>query len=116
MIRVSAVHPGTVADELGLQAGTELITINGRPLEDFLDWEFLTAEDELAIEARENALLIEGRKKDVETGSTYLYRSLPRHRRAVLQASVPTRRPRQGDRRRSRELLVTTWSANCPKR
>ncbi|HKV74752.1 MAG TPA: DUF512 domain-containing protein [Gemmatimonadales bacterium] len=53
MIRVSAVHPGTVADELGLQVGTELITINGRPLEDFLDWEFLTADDQFLLHVRQ---------------------------------------------------------------
>ena len=32
--------------------GTELLTVNGRALADFLDWEFLTADDELVIEAR----------------------------------------------------------------
>ena len=32
--------------------GTELLTVNGRELADFLDWEFLTADDELIIEAR----------------------------------------------------------------
>lgn len=53
MIRVSAVHPGTVADELGLQVGTELITVNGRPLEDFLDWEFLTADDQFLLHVRQ---------------------------------------------------------------
>ena len=53
MIRVSAVHPGTVADELGLQAGTELITVNGRALEDFLDWEFLTADDQFLLHVRQ---------------------------------------------------------------
>ncbi|MEP6474586.1 MAG: DUF512 domain-containing protein [Gemmatimonadota bacterium] len=53
MIRVSAVHPGTVADELGLQVGTELITVNGRELEDFLDWEFLTAEDQFLLHVRQ---------------------------------------------------------------
>ncbi len=53
MIRVSAVHPGTVADELGLQVGTELITVNGRELEDFLDWEFLTADDQFLLHVRQ---------------------------------------------------------------
>lgn len=53
MIRISAVHPGTVADELGLQVGTELITVNGRELEDFLDWEFLTADDQFLLHVRQ---------------------------------------------------------------
>jgi putative radical SAM enzyme (TIGR03279 family) len=53
MIRVTAVHPGTVADELGLLPGTELIAVNGRPLDDFLDWEFLTADEEFLLHVRQ---------------------------------------------------------------
>ncbi|MEJ7811276.1 MAG: DUF512 domain-containing protein [Gemmatimonadaceae bacterium] len=51
MIRVTRVQPESVADELGIVPGTELRSVNGRPLEDFLDWEFLTADDELVVEA-----------------------------------------------------------------
>ena len=52
MVRVSRIHPGSIAEEIGLQPGTELLTINGRDLNDFLDWEFLGADDELTIDAR----------------------------------------------------------------
>ena len=52
MIRVTAVHPDTIAAELGLRAGTELLAVNGRELEDFLDWEFLTAEEEFLLHIR----------------------------------------------------------------
>ena len=52
MVRVSRVLPGSICDEMGVVPGTELLTVNGRPLADFLDWEFLTADDELVIEAR----------------------------------------------------------------
>ena len=52
MVRVSRVVPGSICDELGIVSGTELLTVNGRQLADFLDWEFLTADDELVIEAR----------------------------------------------------------------
>src|SRR5215211_364225 len=52
MVRVKAVQRGSVAEELGVTPGTELLTVNGRELVDFLDWEFLTADDELVIEAR----------------------------------------------------------------
>ena len=52
MVRVSRVLPGSICDEMGVIAGTELLTVNGRELADFLDWEFLTADDELVIEAR----------------------------------------------------------------
>ena len=51
MIRVARVHPGSIADQLGIAPGTELHAVNGRSLSDFLDWEFLTAEDELVVEA-----------------------------------------------------------------
>jgi putative radical SAM enzyme (TIGR03279 family) len=53
MIRVAAVHPETIAEELGLRAGTELISVNGRELEDFLDWEFLTADEEFLLHVRQ---------------------------------------------------------------
>ena len=52
MVKVSRVDPDSIGEELGIQPGTELLTVNGRPLSDFLDWEFLTAEEELVIEAR----------------------------------------------------------------
>jgi putative radical SAM enzyme (TIGR03279 family) len=52
MVRVSRVLEGSVAEEMGIVPGTELLTVNGRELADFLDWEFLSADDELVIEAR----------------------------------------------------------------
>src|SRR5687768_9917308 len=52
MVRVSRVQPNSIAAELGIEPGTELRSVNGRELTDFLDWEFLTADDELVIEAR----------------------------------------------------------------
>jgi putative radical SAM enzyme (TIGR03279 family) len=52
MVRVSRVLEGSVAAELGIVPGTELLTVNGRELADFLDWEFLSADEELVIEAR----------------------------------------------------------------
>jgi putative radical SAM enzyme (TIGR03279 family) len=53
MIRVSAVQAESIAEEIGLGAGTELISVNGRELEDFLDWEFLTAEEQLLLHVRQ---------------------------------------------------------------
>jgi len=53
MVKVSQIERNSIADELGITAGTELLTVNGRPLADFLDWEFLTADEELVIEARQ---------------------------------------------------------------
>jgi len=53
MIRVSAVQPDSIADELGLREGTELLAVDGRELEDFLDWEFLTAEERFLLHVRQ---------------------------------------------------------------
>ena len=52
MVRVSTVHPDSIAAELGIVPGTELLSVDGRPLEDFLDWEFLTADDAFELEAK----------------------------------------------------------------
>ena len=52
MVRVQSVAPESLGAELGLVAGTELESVDGRPLEDFLDWEFLTAEDRFVLRAR----------------------------------------------------------------
>src|SRR5438094_8554013 len=53
MVKVSRVESNSIADELGIRPATELLTVNGRPLGDFLDWECLTAEEELLMEARQ---------------------------------------------------------------
>src|SRR5438034_1092310 len=52
MVRVSKVRAGSIAAELEIVPGTELLSVNGRELRDFLDWEFLAADDELVLEAR----------------------------------------------------------------
>ncbi len=52
MVKVSGVAAGSIAEELGIVAGTDLLTVNGRELEDFLDWEFLTAEDAFLLHVR----------------------------------------------------------------
>ena len=52
MIRVQAVAPGSLGAALGLVPGTELLAVNARPLEDFLDWEFLTADEHFMLHVR----------------------------------------------------------------
>src|SRR5688500_5225123 len=52
MVRVARVAASSIAEEIGIVPGTELVTVNGRALADFLDWEFLTADDALVIEAK----------------------------------------------------------------
>ncbi len=51
MVRITAVAPDSIGAELGMKPGTELLTVNGRELLDFLDWEFLSAEDRFEVEA-----------------------------------------------------------------
>lgn len=52
MIRVQAVAPDSLGAALDLVPGTELLAVNDRPLEDFLDWEFLTADERFVLQAR----------------------------------------------------------------
>ncbi|MGI9041314.1 MAG: DUF512 domain-containing protein [Gemmatimonadales bacterium] len=52
MIRVTGVQPDSIGDQLGLRVGTELLSVDGRELEDFLDWEFLTAEERFLLHVR----------------------------------------------------------------
>lgn len=53
MIRVLSVAPGSLAEELGLKPGSELLSVNGQALDDFLDWEFHTADEEFALHIRQ---------------------------------------------------------------
>jgi putative radical SAM enzyme (TIGR03279 family) len=53
MLKVTAVAAESLGAELGLQIGTELLTVNGREVEDFLDWEFLTADDQFLLHVRQ---------------------------------------------------------------
>ncbi len=52
-VRVARVECGSIAAALGIAPGTELLSVNGRRVTDFLDWEFLTADDDLVVEARD---------------------------------------------------------------
>lgn len=52
MLRITAVAPGSLGAELGLGPGDELLAINGRELADFLDWEFLAADDAFILGVR----------------------------------------------------------------
>jgi putative radical SAM enzyme (TIGR03279 family) len=52
MVRIARVHPESIASELGFLPGTELCRVNGRDIADFLDWEFLTADEVVTVEAK----------------------------------------------------------------
>lgn len=49
MLRVAHVEPDSLGAELGLGPGDELLAINGRELVDFLDWEFLAADEAFVL-------------------------------------------------------------------
>ena len=52
MVKVARVHAESIAEQLGITPGATLLRINGRDLEDFLDWEFLSVDSPLLIEAK----------------------------------------------------------------
>lgn len=47
---VSAVRPGSIADELGLAPGDTLLAINGEPAKDLIVYRYLSIEEKLEIE------------------------------------------------------------------
>ncbi|MFQ5704403.1 MAG: DUF512 domain-containing protein [Gemmatimonadales bacterium] len=49
MILIEKVHPQSLAATLGLEPRTQLLAVDGRELTDFLDWEFLTADDRFTL-------------------------------------------------------------------
>lgn len=49
MIKVTGVQPESIGEAIGLAPGVELYSIDGTPLEDFLDWEYLTAAEDFSL-------------------------------------------------------------------
>jgi putative radical SAM enzyme (TIGR03279 family) len=49
VLRVMAVSPDSIGEGIGLRSGAELMTVAGQPVDDFLDWEFLTADDAFTV-------------------------------------------------------------------
>lgn len=52
MVRISAVLPGTIAEELELEIGSRIVRINGEPVRDTIDFRFLEAEPFVEMEVR----------------------------------------------------------------
>ena len=50
--RITAVTPGSVAAEIGLQTGDELLAINDHPVEDVIDVQYYAAEETLELLVR----------------------------------------------------------------
>jgi putative radical SAM enzyme (TIGR03279 family) len=47
---ISGVIPGSIAEEVGFSAGDRLVKINGQPLRDLIDYQFLCADEVLNLE------------------------------------------------------------------
>ncbi|MCU0649909.1 MAG: DUF512 domain-containing protein, partial [Gemmatimonadaceae bacterium] len=52
MVRVAKVHSNSVAARIGLVPGAQLLRVDGRTLDDFLDWEFLAADERFVVDVR----------------------------------------------------------------
>ncbi len=50
--RISVVLEGSIAERLGILVGDELVAINDRPVQDIIDYIFLTADEQITIEIR----------------------------------------------------------------
>ncbi len=46
---ISSIVPGSIAEELGLRPGDELLSVNGEPVRDLIDYRFLTAEEHVKL-------------------------------------------------------------------
>lgn len=49
-ITIEKIEPGSIADELELEAGDRLLAINGRPVRDIIDFGYYSSEEELLLE------------------------------------------------------------------
>ena len=52
MPKIAQVHPGSLAEELELQSGDELLSINGVAIRDIVDLQFALATEELELEVK----------------------------------------------------------------
>lgn len=50
--KIAQVHPGSLAEELELTSGDELLSINGQSIKDIVDLQFALATEELELEIR----------------------------------------------------------------
>lgn len=47
--RIQGVEPGSIADELGIEPGDMLLSIDGQEIEDIFDYQFLTEDEEILL-------------------------------------------------------------------
>ena len=49
-IRISAIQSGSIAEELGIEAGDLLLSINGCEIKDIFDYRYHIADSEISVE------------------------------------------------------------------
>lgn len=52
---IESVHPGGIAEEMGLEKGDRLVRINGEPVEDILDYIYLVDDESLLVEIEKSS-------------------------------------------------------------
>ena len=58
-VRVAAVHPGSLAEQLGWAPGDQVLAVNGEAVEDELDFRFKTSDEALRLRVRKGGRLAE---------------------------------------------------------
>ena len=56
--QITGIEPGSVADNIGLQPGDELLAINDNKVEDIIDVQYYGAEEELELLIRRGEELL----------------------------------------------------------
>ncbi|MCL4515160.1 MAG: DUF512 domain-containing protein [Firmicutes bacterium] len=51
-VEIKGVAGGSIAEELGLAPGDRLLAINGQPVEDLIDYKFLSSDEEITLSVR----------------------------------------------------------------
>ena len=47
---ITSISPGSIAEEMGIEKNDALISINGKKVNDIIDYKFLSDDEELVIE------------------------------------------------------------------
>ena len=45
--KIDGIEPGSIAEEMGIEAGDVLLEVNGKPIQDVFDYHFLANEEYL---------------------------------------------------------------------
>ena len=66
MHKIRSVQPGSIADQLGVEAGDYLLTVNDRIVEDVFDYRYLTQDEELTLVIRKGTKNEEAEEWELE--------------------------------------------------